>query len=100
MRPRRRGCFVMSRPSTNAYLTGSIARTFLKTALPIIVLTSLNGVLTVVDAVLLGALAGPEAIAAVTLAFPVSMLLVALASMVSTGMASMLARMLGAGRAD
>ncbi len=88
----------MSANPPNAYLTGSISRAFLRTALPIVLLTSLNGVLTVVDAVLLGALVGPTAIAAVTLVFPVSMLLVALASMVSTGMASVLGRLLGAGR--
>jgi putative MATE family efflux protein len=92
--------FVMSTHSTNAYLTGSISRTFLKTALPIVALTSLNGVLTVVDAILLGTLAGSEALTAVTLVFPASMLLVALASMVSTGMASFLGRLLGGGRRD
>lgn len=86
--------------STNPYLQDSILRTFIKTALPIILLTSVNGLLTVVDAVFLGAFVGPEALTAVTLMFPVSMLLIALATMVSTGMTSMLARHVGAGQFD
>ncbi|WP_348042488.1 MATE family efflux transporter [Devosia sp.] len=60
-------------------------------------MTSINGLLTVVDAMLLGAFVGPEALAAVTLMFPVSMLLLALSAMVSSGMASIVARQLGAG---
>ena len=84
--------------STNPYLRDSIARTFIKTALPIILLTSVNGLLTVVDAIFLGAFVGPDALTAVTLMFPISMLLVALATTVSTGMTSMLARHIGAGQ--
>lgn len=87
----------MSATPPNAYLTGSISRTFVRTALPIVLLTSLNGMLTVVDAIFLGAFVGSDAIVAVTLVFPISMLMVALASMVATGMASILGRLLGAG---
>lgn len=90
----------MSKNTLNTYTTGPVASTFAKAAIPIILLTSVNGVLTVVDAIILGAFVGAEAITAVTLVFPISMLLVALASMVSTGMASVLARLLGAGRMD
>ncbi|MGB3336961.1 MAG: MATE family efflux transporter [Devosia sp.] len=86
--------------STNPYLRDSIPRTFLKTALPIILLTSVNGLLTVVDAIFLGAFVGPDALTAVTLMFPISMLLVALATTVSTGMTSVLARHIGAGQFD
>src|SRR6185436_11321842 len=82
----------------NAYTHGSIPLTFARTALPIILLTSVNGLLTVVDAIFLGAFVGPEALTAVTMVFPVSMLLVALATMISTGMASVLGRLLGAGQ--
>ena len=81
----------------NSYTHGSIAGTFTKTALPIVVLTSMNGLLTVVDAIFLGAFVGADGLTAVTLMFPISMLLVALATMVSTGMASDLGRQLGAG---
>lgn len=84
----------------NPYTHGSIPAIFVRTALPIIVITSINGLLTVVDAIFLGAFVGPDALTAVTLMFPVSMLLVALATMVSTGMSSLLGRQLGAGQID
>ena len=83
---------------TNAYTGNSIPRTFARTALPIILLTSVNGLLTVVDAMFLGAFVGPDALTAVTMAFPLSMLMVALATMISNGMASVLGRLLGADR--
>jgi putative MATE family efflux protein len=84
----------------NAYTHDSIAVTFARTALPIILLTSVNGLLTVVDAMFLGAFVGPDALTAVTMVFPVSMLLFALATMISTGMASVLGRLLGANKLD
>ena len=84
----------------NAYTGDSIPRTFARTALPIILLTSVNGLLTVIDAMLLGAFVGPDALTAVTMVFPLSMLMVALATMISSGMASLLGRLLGAGRID
>src|SRR3981081_1665152 len=84
----------------NAYTHGSIPATFARTALPIILLTSVNGLLTVVDAMFLGAFVGPDALTAVTMVFPVSMLMVALATMISTGMASVLGRLLGANKLD
>jgi Na+-driven multidrug efflux pump len=82
----------------NAYTHGAIPLTFARTALPIILLTSVNGLLTVVDAMFLGAFVGPEALTAVTMVFPASMLMVALAAMISTGMASVLGRLFGADR--
>lgn len=85
-------------PFQNGFTQGPISAVLLRTALPIVFLTSINGLLTVVDAILLGAFVGPEALAAVTVMFPVSMLLVALSTMVSSGMASILARQLGAGQ--
>lgn len=75
----------------------SVSKVLLRTALPIVFLTSINGLLTVVDAMLLGVFVGPNALAAVTLMFPASMLLVALSTMVSSGMASIIARQLGGG---
>ena len=90
----------MSAQLENAYTRDSIPATFVRTALPIVLLTSVNGLLTVVDAMFLGAFVGPDALTAVTMVFPVSMLLVALATMISTGMASVLGRLLGAGQLD
>ena len=84
----------------NPYTRESIAATFVRTALPIVFLTSVNGLLTVVDAVFLGIFVGPEALTAVTIAFPISMFMFALAAMISTGMASVLGRLLGANRLD
>ena len=40
----------MTRLSENVYLQGSVPATFIRTALPIILLTSVNGLLTVADA--------------------------------------------------
>lgn len=83
--------------SSNAYIRDSILLTFARTALPIIFLMSVNGLLTVVDAMFLGAFVGPEALAAVTLMFPLSMLMIALSTAISSGMSSLLGRRLGAG---
>ena len=82
---------------TNAYTQGPLVPTLLKTALPIILVMSMNGLLTVADAVFLGRFVGPDALSAVTLMFPAYMLLVATATLVSNGMNSILARRLGAG---
>jgi putative MATE family efflux protein len=85
-------------PLTNSFTQGPVTRVLLRTALPIVLLTSINGVLTVLDAILLGAFVGPQALAAVTLMFPAAMVLIALSTMISSGMASIMARQLGAGQ--
>lgn len=87
-----------SAPAGNPFLCDPIPATFIRTALPIVLLASINGLLTVVDAIFLGAFVGADALAAVTMVFPISMLMAALATMISTGMASILARLLGAGK--
>ncbi len=90
-----------SEPSrTNTFTHGALAPTLFKTALPIIFVMSMTGLLTVMDAVFLGLFAGPDALSAVTLMFPAYMLLAALATLVSSGMSSLLARSLGAGNTD
>lgn len=81
----------------NAFLHGSVASVFIRTSLPIIAVTMINGLLTVADAMLLGAFVGADALGAVTLVFPISMLLIAVSTMVGIGMASILGRRLGAG---
>lgn len=82
--------------SHNPYLHGSLARVFTRTAAPIILFMTVSGLYTVIDALLLGRLAGPKALTAVTLMFPVMMLIYALQTMVSAGMASIVARKIGA----
>jgi putative MATE family efflux protein len=84
--------------SRNAFTNGPLAAIFAKTALPIILVMSMHGLLTVVDAIFLGVFVGPDALAAVTLMFPVYMLIVALTSLVTSGMSSLIARHLGGGR--
>jgi putative MATE family efflux protein len=84
----------------NSFTHGPIGPTLLKTALPIVLVMSMNGLLTVADAVFLGIYVGPDALSAVTLMFPAYMLLAALATLVSSGMSSLLARHLGGGRID
>ncbi|SDY43331.1 putative efflux protein, MATE family [Jannaschia faecimaris] len=84
----------------NPYLHGPLPGLYLRTALPIIFVMGMNGLLAVADALFLGRYVGPEALAAVTLMFPAYMLIVALATLVSSGMNSLLARRLGAGDQD
>ena len=82
----------------NHYLSSPLGLVYVRTALPIIFVMGMNGLLAVVDALFLGHFAGPAALAAVTLMFPPYMLVVALATLVSSGMSSILARHLGAWR--
>jgi MATE family, multidrug efflux pump len=84
----------------NMYTQGPLGLTLLKTALPIIFVMSMNGLLTVVDAMFIGIFIGPDALSAVTLMFPAYMLLVALATLISNGMSSLLARHLGGNRVE
>ncbi|MCR8550985.1 MATE family efflux transporter [Salipiger sp. P9] len=86
--------------SRNRYLDAPLAGLYARTALPIIFVMGMNGLLTVVDAVFLGHYVGPQALAAVTLAFPLYMLIVALSTLVAGGMSSLLARHLGARQLD
>jgi putative MATE family efflux protein len=87
----------MSDTPTNTFTDGPLGTIYLKTALPIIFVMGMNGLLSVADALFLGIYVGPEALAAVTLMFPIYMLIVALSTLVSNGMSSLLARYLGAG---
>ncbi len=87
-------------PPLNAFTRGRIGPTLVRTALPIVFVMSMNGLLTVVDAMFLGLYVGPDALSAVTLMFPAYMLIVALATLVASGMSSVLARHLGGGRTN
>lgn len=83
-----------------SFLQDDLPSLFARTALPIIAIMLMNGLLTVIDAWFLGVFVGADALGAVTLVFPAFMLMVALSSLISAGMSSLLARHLGAGRAD
>jgi len=86
--------------ASNPFLTAPLPKVFARTAAPIILITTINGLFAVVDAYFLGAYVGAGALSAVTLIFPGLMMVVALQSLVSNGMASILARELGAGNRD
>ncbi len=86
----------MSDSPENSFTSGPLRSIYLKTALPIIFVMGMSGLLSVADALFLGHYVGPEALAAVTLMFPIYMLIIALSTLVSNGMSSLLARALGA----
>lgn len=89
------------RPSPeNRFLTASPGRIFAATALPMIAIMVMNGLLSIIDALFLGHFVGAQAMAAVGMAFPVLMLTIALSTLVSGGMSSLLARQLGANESD
>ncbi|PHP68045.1 MATE family efflux transporter [Zhengella mangrovi] len=90
----------MSVPSRNIYLGGPMPAIYARTALPIVFMMTVNGLLTVTDALFLGHYVGESALAAVTLMFPLFMMIVAFATVVASGMSSLLARMLGAGNLE
>lgn len=82
----------------NSFVEGPLGRIFARTAIPIIVVMSMNGLLGLVDAMFLGRFVGPRALEAVTLIFPAFMALAAAGALIGSGMASILARLLGAGQ--
>ncbi|MGV8935933.1 MAG: MATE family efflux transporter [Allorhizobium sp.] len=84
-------------PISNPFLNGWLPGVFAKTAIPIIAVMLVNGLFVVVDAYFLATYAGPDALSAVTLIFPCLMMVLALQTLVATGMASLLARKLGGG---
>jgi putative MATE family efflux protein len=80
----------------NVYLSGSLVAVFAKTAAPIIVVMLVNGLFNLVDAWFLGVYVGAEALTAVTLMFPLFMMIIAMSTIVSNGFSSVMARLLGA----
>ena len=86
----------MSTAQTNTFLDDPLGPVYFRTALPIIFVMAMSGLLAVADALFLGYYVGPGALAAVTLMFPLYMLIIALSTLVSGGMSSLLARRLGA----
>ena len=90
----------MSDTPPNTFTDGALGTIYMKTALPIIFVMGMTGLLSLADALFLGVCVGPDALAAVTLMFPVYMLIVALSTLVANGMSSLLARSLGAGDLD
>ncbi|RKE86378.1 MATE family efflux transporter [Rhizobium sp. AG855] len=84
----------------NRFLTASPGRLFAVTALPMIAIMGMNGILGIVDAFFLGQYVGADAMAAVGMTFPILMITIALSTLVGGGMSSLLARQLGAGNRE
>lgn len=81
----------------NRFLQASPAKIFAQTAVPMILIMLMNGMLHVVDALFLGHYVGAQAMSAIGMVFPLTMILIALSTLVSGGMSSLMARQLGAG---
>lgn len=81
----------------NPFLTAPVGRLFVSNAVPMAVVMSMGGLLAVVDGIFVGHFIGADALAAVSLAFPVVMVLSALTTLAGGGMSSLMARHLGAG---
>lgn len=81
----------------NPFLIRPVGRLFLGTALPMAVVLSMSGLLNIVDGIFVGRFVGAKALAAISLGFPLVMLLTALSTLIGGGMSSLLARRLGAG---
>jgi putative MATE family efflux protein len=87
---------VQQAAENNKYLTEPIANLFLTTAVPIVLIMMVNGLFNLVDAYFLGIFVGATALTAVTIMFPVQMLIYSLTTMIANGFASIVARRLGA----
>lgn len=74
----------------NAYIHEPIGSVLAKTALPLVFVMGMNGLLVVVDAVCLGFFVGADALAAVTLMFPAIMIITALSTIIARGTSSLL----------
>lgn len=87
-----------SQNADNMFLNTPLGALFAKTATPIILVMMTNGLFTVVDGWFIGQFVGADAFSAVTMVFPLFMMLIALGTLVSSGFSSVLARLLGAGK--
>jgi putative MATE family efflux protein len=81
-------------------LNKSIWSLMVKFSLPAIIAMSINSLNTFVDALFIGRYVGQEALAAVSLAFPLTMLTNGLSAMVSVGGSSLLSIAIGANQID
>src|SRR6195952_6068189 len=86
-------------PDHNPYLDGPILRSLLKLALPIVLANLLQTGYQITDAFWVGRL-GASAVAAVSVSFPVTFLMIALGSGLAMAGATLSAQYMGAGRQD
>lgn len=79
-------------------LTNSVFKQFLLIAIPTTLGMMINGLYSFVDALFISKGIGSHAMAAVSAVFPIQMLLIAVSTMLGSGMASLISRYLGAKR--
>ena len=77
--------------------TKPIGKLLLKYSLPAIVAMMVNAAYNVVDTIFIGQGAGADALAAISICFPIQMFMLAVAQLVGIGAASIISRRLGAG---
>ena len=85
-------------PDPQALGQGSVGPLLLRLSLPAAVGMLVQASYTLVDAFFVGWGVGPEGIAAITMAFPLQMIIMAMAQAPGVGGASLISRSLGAGR--
>lgn len=81
-------------------LTDSILSLMGRLSLPAIIAMSINGINAFVDALFVGQYVGQNALAAISLAFPLTMITNGLTSLIGIGSSSLLSRSIGAGDLD
>ncbi len=87
-------------PLTQEILTERIWKLMAKFSLPAIIAMSINSVNTFVDALFIGQYVGQDALAAVSLAFPLTMITNGLSAMIGVGSSSLLSRAIGANEVE
>lgn len=83
--------------AAHPFLTAPIGRLFFSNAVPMMFVLSMGGILNVVDGIFVGRAVGADALAAVSAAFPVVMLVTAVSALLGGGLASVMTRQLGGG---
>lgn len=86
-----------SNDRTQGILSDSLWRLMYQMSIPAIIGMSINGVNAFVDALFVGQFIGQDALAAISLAFPLTMITNGFAAMVGIGTSSLLSRALGSG---
>ena len=90
----------MKNPTTNIMSEGPIRRSLLTLAIPTIIATIINAVYNFVDTLFVGMLNDTSAMGAVSVAFPLFMIISAIGQMIGAGSASYVSRSLGAGKKE
>lgn len=85
---------------TNMMAEGPLKKTLLTLAIPTIIATIINAIYNFADTLFVGMLNDTAAMGAVSVAFPLFMIITALGQMIGVGSASYISRSLGAGEKE